>query len=73
MYLYFLNIFMLYIIQTFFLKFQFVPINVQIVFDYIHIVEDWQDILSMNVESNGSFHVLCAIDRSNVKSTFVDI
>lgn len=39
---------MLYIIQTFFFKFQFVPINVQIVFDYIHIVEGWQDILSMN-------------------------
>lgn len=53
--------------------FQYPPINVLIVIGCTHTVEDWQDILNMNVELNGSFHVLCAIDHSNVKSTFVDI
>lgn len=47
-------------------------INVQIVHDCTPIVEDWQDTLSMSVESNGSFRVLCAIDLSNAKNTFVD-
>lgn len=53
--------------------FQYHPINVLIVIGCTHTVEDWQDILNMNVELNGSFHVLCATGHSNVKSTFVDI